>query len=941
MFKEISALPNFIENEKNLLKKWYSEGIVDEYLHKNDKSRKRYSFLDGPITANNPMGVQHGQGRTLKDLFQRYKNMQGFKQRFQNGFDCQGLWLEVQEEKALGLNNKRDIENYGVEKFCTGCRKRVEKFSGIQTEESKKLGMFMDWDNSYYTMSEENNLYIWYFLKKCYEKGWLYKGVDSLPWCPRCGTAISQHELSDDGYKMVEHTSVYVKFPLKNSSDNLLIWTTTPWTLAVNVAVAVNPKKDYVRIKLNETGEILILAKNRLAVIKEEFSILETKKGISFLGMEYKGPFDELLSVNKITHKVIEWKEVSDEEGSGFVHIAPGAGEEDFQLSKKFNLPVLAPLNELGIYTEGYGFLTGKFALSVKEEIFESLKEKKILYKTEKITHSYPHCWRCKQELVFRTTSEWFIKSEEIRPVAKKAAKKANWMPKSAGKRMDDWLDNMGDWPISRRRYWGLALPFYECSCGELIVVGSKEELKKLAVDKNKVENLKELHRPWIDEIKIKCPKCEKEVSRVKEVGDCWLDAGIIPFSTIKYLEDKSYWKEWFPFEFITEYIGQVKLWFYSTLFMSVTLEGVVPWKNVLATGYIVDEKGEPMHKTKGNYIPFSEAVEKMGADIMRWMYVSGNLFENTKFGYASGEEIKRRFLFIFWNTYKFFTMYANLDNFNPVTAKFKNLSILDKWVLSKLNSLIENVTKSLDEYDTSVAAKALQNFITNDFSTWYIRRIRSKVGPSAEDSQAKENTHKVLFEVFNVLVKLLAPFLPFLTEEMYLNLSKDKKSIHLEDWPKVDKAFIDLSLESEMEKVREVVEKIHSYRKLNNIRVRMPIKEIEYTSDEKLELGLEEIIKEETNVKNLTFRKFKEIEIKVTDLGDKDEKILAEGYARDMIRDIQDLRKKSGCLFNSFVLVSYPVNENTSLALKHFKDYVSKATLVKKIVGGDKYEIL
>ncbi|MBU1016771.1 MAG: isoleucine--tRNA ligase [Patescibacteria group bacterium] len=941
MFKEVPALPNFIENEKKFLEKWYFTGIVDKYLHKNDFSKKRFSFLDGPITANNPMGVQHGQGRTLKDLFQRYKNMQGFKQRFQNGFDCQGLWLEVQEEKDLGLNSKKDIESYGVEKFCDGCRARVEKFSRIQTEQSKRLGMFMDWDNSYYTMSEKNNLYIWYFLKKCYEKGWIYKGVDSLPWCPRCGTAISQHELSDDGYKMIEHTSVYVKFPLKNSSGNLLIWTTTPWTLAVNVAVAVNPKKDYAKIKLNETGEIFILAKNRLSVIKEEFSILETKKGISFLGMEYTGPFDELPSANKVTHKVIEWKEVSDEEGSGFVHIAPGAGEEDFQLSKKFSLPVLAPLNELGIYTEGYGFLTGKSALSVKEEIFESLKEKKILYKTEKITHSYPHCWRCKQELVFRTTSEWFIKSEEIRPVAKKAARKANWMPKSAGKRMEDWLDNMGDWPISRRRYWGLALPFYECSCGELIVVGSKEELKELAVDKNKVKNLKELHRPWIDEIKIKCPKCKKEVSRVKEVGDCWLDAGIIPFSTIKYLEDKSYWKEWFPFEFITEYIGQVKLWFYATLFMAVTLENKAPWKNVLATGYIVDGKGEPMHKTKGNDIPFDEAADKMGVDIMRWVYMSGNLFDNTKFSFALGEEVRRRFLLILWNSYKFFVTYANLDKFSPSKLTRDYTCVLDRWVLSKLNSLVIEVTNCLDNYDASGASKAINDFVINTLSTWYIRRIRNRVGLSADDEKDKNTVHSVLYTMFLTLAKLTAPFMPFISEEMYLNLSKNKESVHLEDWPTADTSLVDISLEKDMDKVREVVEKIHSWRKLNNVRVRMPIKKVEYLLDIKLEDELENIIKEETNVKNLIWKKAKELAIKIVDLGDKDHKILAEGYARDMVREAQGLRKKEGCVFSDIVSISYPVNENTKLALKHFKDYISKSALIGKFVESDKYEIL
>jgi len=942
MFKEVPAVPNFISNEENLLKRWYLGGIVDKYLHRNDSSKKRFSFLDGPITANNPMGVQHGQGRALKDFFQRYKNMQGFKQRFQNGFDCQGLWLEVQEEKDLGLNSKKDIENYGVEKFCTGCRSRVDKFSSIQTEQSKRLGMFMDWDNSYYTMSEDNNLYIWYFLKKCQEKGWLYKGIDSLPWCPRCGTAISQHELSDDGYKEVEHTSVYVKFSLKKEPATfLLIWTTTPWTLAVNVAVAVNPDKEYVKVKLGNTFEILILAKSRLPVISEDYKILETIKGRALLGLEYIGAFDELSAVKGVDHKVIEWKEVSDEEGSGLVHIAPGAGEEDFDLGKKYNLSVLAPLDEFGVYGNGYDFLTGKFALDVKEEIFEDLKKKNLFYKTEKIIHSYPHCWRCKQELVFRTTSEWFIKSDEVRPIAKKEASKANWMPKSAEKRMQDWLTNMGDWPISRRRYWGLALPFYECSCGELVVVGSKEELRDLAVDKGKVDSLKELHRPWIDEIKIKCPKCGKEVSRIKEVGDCWLDAGIVPFSTVKYLEDKKYWKEWFPFDFITEYVAQVKLWFYATLFMSVTLENVVPWKNVLATGYVVDNKGEPMHKTKGNYIPFDDAVSKMGADVMRWVYMSGSLFDNTRFGYDYGEEVRRRFFLILWNSYKFFVTYAALDNFKPSDVSLENVKLIDKWALSRLNSMVKDVTENLDKYDTTSAAKLIQNFVVDDLSTWYIRRIRNRVGPSAKDALDKISVYSVLYTLLLTLTKLLAPFTPFVTDEMYLNLSGAKKSVHLEDWPVSDKKDIDGSLEEDMAKAREVVEKIHSWRKSNGIRVRMPIKKIEYCLDKKLGSDFEDIMKEETNVKDLVWKESKESSVTVIDLGDKDPEILAEGYARDMLRDIQDLRKKAGCSFDSLVSISYPVNERTTLALKGWRDYISKAALIVEFKEGDKYELL
>ena len=812
-FKPVSPQVDFPALEKEILEWWYTHGIVDKYLHKNDKSPKKFSFLDGPITANNPMGVQHTQGRTLKDLFQRYKNARGYRQRFQNGFDCQGLWLEVQEEKDLGLNSKRDIEKFGIEKFCIRCRERVNKFSELQTEQSKRLGMFMDWTNSYYTMSEQNNLYIWHFLKVCHRKGWLYKGRDSLPWCPRCGTAISQHELSDDGYKVVTHKSVFVLFPLIKEPDSfLLIWTTTPWTLTVNVAVAVAPDTKYVKIIASD--KILILAKNRLEIITGEYRILDEFPGKKLLGLFYRGPYDDLPRISGTEHRVIPWKEVSDREGSGLVHIAPGAGKEDFVLGKQFNLKVLAPLDEYGIFKEGFGHFTGLTALSVNLQVFSDLTEKGMLYKIEPITHSYPHCWRCKQELVFRTTSEWFIRCDEIRPLMKKAAKKARWLPPSAEKRMQNWLTNMGDWPISRRRYWGLALPFYECPCSELTVIGSKAELRNLAVDPSAVDRLEELHRPWIDAVKIKCPKCGQVATRVSEVGDCWLDAGIVPFSTLNYLSDRTYWEEWFPFEFITEYQAQIKLWFYTTLFMSVTFENQVPWKNVLATGYIVDEAGEPMHKTKGNYIPFDEAAEKMGVDVMRWVNISNNPFENTKFGFQLGDQVRRRFHLILWNVYNFFITYANLDKFNPAQQSKRDVtSALDNWILIRINQTVNLVTSSLDKYDAYTACRTLEEF-TSDVSLWFVRRSRDRVGPGAPDGSDKSVCFITLHHILTTLSVLLAPFTPFISEEIYRNLT-GRESVHLADWPKSHRLLPDdIQLLEDMKLIRKIVETGLSARK-------------------------------------------------------------------------------------------------------------------------------
>ena len=936
-FKPVTPQVDFVVLEKELLKEWYEKGIVDKYLHKNDNAKKRFSFLDGPITANNPMGVQHGQGRTLKDLFQRYKNARGFKQRFQNGFDCQGLWLEVQEEKDLGLNSKRDIETFGIEKFCTRCRQRVEKFSQIQTEQSKRLGMFMDWDNSYYTMSETNNLYIWYFLKKCHEKEWLYEGVDSMPWCPRCGTAISQHELSDDGYKTVEHMSVYVKFKLKNEPrTSLLIWTTTPWTLAVNVAVAVHLQKDYVKIKLNSTNEFLILAASRLSVIAEKYAVVEKFQGKKLLNVEYLGPFDELPAVSGTTHTIIEWKEVSDAEGSGLVHIAPGAGEEDFRLGKQFGLRVLAPLDEFGIYSDGYGFLTGKFALDVRSEIFAKLKEKNLFYKQESITHSYPHCWRCKQELVFRATSEWFISAQEIRPLMKKAAKKANWLPPSAQKRMQDWLNNMGDWPISRRRYWGLALPFYQCQDNHVTVVGSKTELRSLAINPNLVDKLPELHRPWIDSIKIRCPQCSQEAARTKEVGDCWLDAGIVPFSTLKYLEDKNYWREWFPTEFITEYIGQIKLWFYSTLFMSVALENTVPWKNVLATGYIIDEKGEPMHKTKGNYIPFDDAAEKMGVDVMRWIYVSNNPIENIKFGYKMGDEIRRRFHLILWNVYNFFVTYANLDRFDPKlkitipSDKNFKLKILDEWILARLNQTITIVTIGLNSYDPYSSSHAIEELLS-DISLWYVRRSRDRVGPTATDQSDKLACHSTLYSLLSTFSQLLAPFNPYISDSIYKNLT-GVESVHLSNWPKARKlSKADIQLTEDMKLVRKIVEMGLSERKTAGMKVRQPLRALRVNAQRStFNAQLLQLIKDELNIKEITWR---EGELSV-DLDLKlDPELLAEGRLRGLIRQVQEKRKELGARLDQKIRVTLP---ELPIDLAEFQ----RQTLARDVKSGHEFQI-
>ena len=600
------------ETEKEVLKFWKAKKIFNKLRKKNSKGKK-WRFIDGPITANNPMGVHHAWGRTYKDLLHRFKAMNGFNMRYQNGFDTQGLWVEREEEKDLGLKNKQDIEKYGILNFVKACKKRVEKFSKIQTDQSIMLGQWMDWENSYYTMSDNNNLHNWHLLKVYHKKGWLYKGNDTVPWCPRCGTASSKHDIATEGYREVKHPALYMQFPVKDrKNEYFLIFTTTPWTVPANVLIAVNEKINYIKIKVGVN--FYWLAETRLEEIKEKYKIIEKRGGKSLKGIKYEMPYSNFTLQKNSPHEVVLWDLASGEEGTGIVHVAPGCGAEDHQLGKKLGVPAISPLNDAGIYIEGFGNFSGKKYSEVNKEVLEDMGNRGFIYKLGKIKHRYPHCWRCGEELVFRLVDEWYIKSKDIRKKLIDENKKINWYPKYGKIRQKDWFNNMGDWLISRKRYWGLPLPIWECECGNVEVIGSLEELKKKAIDKNKVNKLPEIHRPWIDEIKIKCAKCKKQVSRIPDVGDAWLDAGIVPFSTLNYLTDKKYWKEWFPADLITENMpGQYRGWFNALFWASVTLTGKSPFKAMFGYETLKDEKGEEMHKSKGNTIWFDDAVEKAG----------------------------------------------------------------------------------------------------------------------------------------------------------------------------------------------------------------------------------------------------------------------------------------------------------------------------------------
>jgi isoleucyl-tRNA synthetase len=833
-FAEVSNKPDFAAQERATLRRWADEGTVEQYLHRNDSSDERFSFMDGPITANGLMGVHHAWGRTYKDLFQRFQTMLGKRQRYQNGFDCQGLWVEVNVEKELGLKSKRDIEKYGIGPFVERCKERVWKYADLQTKASQRLGYWMDWDNSYYTMSDENNYSIWGFLRECHDRGWLYKGHDVMPWCPRCGTGISNMEIVTEGYLDRTHTSVYVRFPLTSpghEGEALLAWTTTPWTLTSNVAAAVHPDLTYLKVRQGE-GVYYVAQGAAGTALRGPYETLAEVQGKELLGLTYRGPFDELPAEQGVEHKVIPWDEVSAEEGTGIVHIAPGCGEEDFGLSKELGLAVVAPLDEFGIYVEGFDWLTGKEVGEVPLLIVADLERKGLLHRAEDYTHRYPTCWRCQTDLVFRLVDEWFISVAELREPLMGVTDTIRWIPAFGKEREFDWLRNMDDWMISKKRYWGLALPIYECQeCGKFEVIGSETELQERAVAGWDEFEGHTPHRPWIDAVKIACKGCGGEVSRIKDVGNPWLDAGIVSFSTLKYRQDRDYWREWYPADFITEsFPGQFRNWFYSMLVQGTALTGERPFKTVLGYGLLRDEHGREMHKSWGNAIEFEEGAETMGVDVMRWLYMAGNPSTNLNFGYGLGDEVRRRFILPLWNSYSFWVTYARLDGFDPRAARVPvaERAPLDRWILARLNETIRQTGERMADFDAQGATRAAETFVVDDLSNWYIRRSRPRFWRSSDDAD-KASAHATLYETLVTLAKALAPIIPFITEEIYQNLVRSAdpaapSSVHLCDYPKYDPALADDALLRDMAAVVRVVELGRAARTVAEVRVRQPL---------------------------------------------------------------------------------------------------------------------
>ena len=914
MIQRINPQADFIAIEHKILDFWEKNNIFQKRRNAN-KGQPKWSFIDGPITANNPMGVHHAWGRTLKDLYNRYKAMDGHELRYQQGFDCQGLWVEVEVEKELGFKSKREVEEFGIEKFVNMCKERVDKFSAVQTEQSKRLAYWMDWDNSYFTMSDENNYTIWGFLKKLNEKGKIYRGSDVVPWSGRSGTSYSQMEIIE-GRKLVSHKAVFVRFALRDrEKEYLLIWTTTPWTLTSNVIAGVNGDLDYIKLQAADKSIYYFAQENlefqrldkqfkekkqwiegvpKLKTIEQIFKehggykILGIVKGSDMVGWAYDGPYDHFDSQSELggfpivdeklkaegscgksQHQVVDPGKdgmgndiVVGGEGTGIVHMAPGCGDIDNKIGKKLGMVSIAPLDEESKFTANFGWLSGKSATDEKtvQAIIDDLKERDLLVYVEDYPHVYPHCWRSGDELVFRLVDEWYI-NMDWRDEIKKIVEEINWIPEWGREREHEWLDNMGDWMISKKRFWGLALPIWTFDDDTYYVVGSKEELKSLAVEGWDEFEGYSPHRPWIDKVKIKHPDSGLIGSRIEDVGNPWLDAGIVPFSTLGYHSDKDYWNEWFPGDFVTEsFPGQFRNWFYSLLAMSALLEGKAPFKTLLGHALVKDETGRDMHKSWGNTIWFDDAAEKMGVDVMRWMYAAQNPEHNLLFGYGHGSEVRKKLIQL-WNSYSFFATYAAVDDFDPkkVNVADSDLNIMDRWVLSKLHAFIRDARLDLDQFRSDQLMNKFELFL-EELSNWYIRRSRRRFWKSENDND-KHAAYIVLYEVLNNVIKVLAPVLPLVTEEIYQNLVRNldetaPESIHLCDYPIADENKIDAILMDKVDALRRVVEFGRSARNKANLKIRQPLTKLSFSvNDDEIAdfiMDQQNIILDELNVKSI-----------------------------------------------------------------------------------------
>ncbi|AGK95337.1 isoleucine--tRNA ligase [Clostridium pasteurianum] len=1010
MYKKVDGSKSFVDMEKDVLKLWKEKEVIKKSFESNGDG-EYFTFYDGPPTANGKPHVGHVITRVMKDLIPRYKVMKGYKVLRKAGWDTHGLPVELEIEKKLGISGKPQIEEYGVEKFVKECKDSVFSYVSLWKDMSEKLGFWVDMDNPYVTYHNTYIESVWWALKTMWDKDLLYKGHKIVPYCPRCGTSLSSHEVAQ-GYKDVKEATAFVKFKVKNENNKyILAWTTTPWTLPSNVALAINKAYTYVEVINND--EHLILAKDLLKVLEGEYELVREFKGEELLGTEYEQLFKFETPKEKAFY-VVHGDFVTLTDGTGIVHIAPAYGEDDNLLGKKYGLPLINLVDLEGKFVDAVEPWKGTFVKKADPKILEYLKEKGSLYKSEKFTHSYPHCWRCDTPLLYYPKDSWFVKMTSLRDKLLENNNRINWYPDNIRTgRFGKFLENVIDWGISRDRYWGTPLPIWDCECGHRECIGSIEELKTKGI--NVPENI-ELHKPYIDNVKLTCPMCGKPMTRTHEVIDCWFDSGSMPFAQHHYpFENKKLFEDNFPAQFISEAVDQTRGWFYTLLAISTAIFDTNSFENCVVLGHVLDKHGLKMSKHKGNVVDPFEVLEHQGADAARWhFYTSSAPWLPTRFSEEDVAETQRKFLSTLWNVYSFYVLYAEIDQFNPTEYKdFVSENVMDKWIVSKLNTLIKDVDEGLNAYKITQSALAIESFV-DELSNWYVRRNRSRYW-TTELTEDKIGAYVTLYNVLIDLSKVAAPFIPFMTEQIYQSLvlaldSKVEESVHLCKWPVYDEKLVDKKLENDMDLAYTIVKLGRSARNAANIKNRQPLGEM-LLSTKAIPSYYGDIIKDELNVKEIVFgadlSKYVNFEIKPNlpvlgkaygklipgirkEIGSKDQMELArtvnagetvkidvqgteielnssnllvtmqglegfafagegelgvvlettitpelqeEGYVREILSKIQNMRKESGFEVADKIVLYAADNEKLEAVIKKYEEAIKKETLAVKVV--------
>lgn len=1011
VFKELSK-DSVSVREENVSKFWDDIDL----LHKSVESRKdgeNYIFYEGPPTANGKPGIHHVMARTLKDLTCRYHTMLGYQVKRKAGWDTHGLPVEIEVEKKLGLHNKQDIESYGVEAFNKKCRESVFEYEKEWRTLTRRMGYLIDLDHPYITLENDYIESVWHILDKMFKDDLIYEGHKIVPYCPRCGTGLASHEVAQ-GYEEIKTTTATCKFKLKDKENEyFLAWTTTPWTLPSNVALAVNPKVEYIKVKHSD-GNIYYVAKSLAKQVfkDDEYEVLEEMLGKD---LEYK-EYEQLLNFLEVDKKaffVICADYVTTDDGTGIVHIAPAFGEDDYQTARGYDLPMLKPVDEDGKFTDTPW--KGQFVIDADHDILHYLIDNNLMFSKQKMLHNYPHCWRCHTPLIYYAHPSWYIEVTKFKEKLIENNKGVNWFPDFVGeKRFGNWLENLNDWAISRSRYWGTPLPIWRCECGHTESVGSIEDLRNKAIED--VAEEVELHRPYVDDIHLKCPKCGKKMTREADVIDVWFDSGAMPFAQWHYpFENKDNFDDLFPANFICEGIDQTRGWFYSLIAISTYMTGKSPYKNVLVNDLILDKEGKKMSKSRGNTVAPFELFDKYGADVVRWylLYVSPP-WTPTKFDEDGLREIESKFFRSLRNTYNFFSLYANTDNIDPreVKVSYDDLEEIDKWLLSKYNRLVKNVREDMEAFELTKVVREIQDFVIEDISNWYIRRNRRRFWKTDKDN-TKIAVYKTTYEVLLGVTKLIAPMVPFLSEELFKSLT-DEESVHLADYPTYDENMINDKVEEKMDLVRDLVTLGRASREEAKIKVRQPLSKVIIDGKYKEIIGdLTELIKEELNVKEVQFEEdlseFMEFELKPNfrvcgsilgskvkefgkvlreadskellgkleegkvslELGGEEteierdfvevkisakegfdvimennlfvildtelnEELLKEGYVREFVSKIQQLRKKKDLDILDNIKISYKSDDEVEKAIEADKDFIKSETLALEVVNED-----